>query len=245
MISLSQIINKKVISVFECEELGNISGIYVDKKLKCNYLVINKDNMQWLLKPNTILYINDVIIIKNKSFVNLKDNLTLALANQSTLLNSYVYNVEGNYMGIIKDVYFSKGYNTDLIILDNNEQIMTRNILNIANNMCIISTDTPHKISNFRPKSIPNHKQTKLLDTLVETCKAPEKIIPEKINPPPTAISTQTNFDYSKLLGRKINKNIISSNGEILFKAQTYITKDCIKKIKTFGKLYEILKFSE
>lgn len=244
---ISQVLNKKVISLFECEEIGNVSGILVNKKLKCTYIeIVNKD-IYYLIKPKDIIeYSNDCIIIKNKTCINLKDNLELNILGQSKMLGLDVYDTTGKLIGKITDTKLERNFQLCQLIMDNDTSINLNQIFNLSENLCIIkSINFKSKLCNLKPTTIPKIKQKMEIkvEVLKEEIKQPTE---SKINIiTPTQIKPQSNFDYSLLIGRKIKQNIKAPNGEVLLRQNNYIKKEDIKTIRIFGKLYEVLKYSE
>ena len=252
MFSLSQLINKDVISIYDCEKIGKVSGILVNKNLKCTYIIITHENINKVIQPKDILkYSNDSLLIRNKSCVNLVDNLELSILGQSKMLGVSVYDVDGNYIGKISDVNFLNYFKLFTITIDE-KTFDIRKIFNISDSLCLIKNNNlKTKLSNYKPKGIPNIKQNdqeikvEVLNNINDNPTKMEQINLHENNQSYSKSNTKGNFDYSILIGRKLKRNITSQNGEILLRVNSYIVKENIKTIRTFGKLYEVLKYSE
>lgn len=241
MYKISDLISTPVISLFECEYLGIINNIYFDsKQKKCTYVCIlnESENIKKIIKIQDIYKIGkECVFVKNKSNINLKTDCDKELFNSFSLINLLVFNLEGLKLGISHDIIIDKNFNLDKIILNNSQELNSKEIFNISKSMILISKS---KISTlkFKPKSnvikqnIPNNKVI-----ILNKDKQEEK--------EPITNNEKIITDYRFLIGRKLLKDIQSFNGEVIAKKSTAISKDIIKKASLIGKLVEVARYSK
>lgn len=239
MFKLSEIISMAVISLYESEYIGTIYNITVDnKQKKCKYLLIlnENENIPKVLNVNDIYkFGKDCILIKNKSCIDLQSNISYELDNTTNPINTYAYNLDGDKLGIINDVIIDTNYNILKFIINNSNHIDTSSVFNIGKSAVLINK---HKvnISKFKPKEkiINTDKDNKVM-ILNNSPNSPQ------IQPIQPKIITDSKF----LINRKLTKDITTSNGELIAKTGSKITKETIQKASLFGKLIEIARFSE
>ena len=149
-----------------------------------------------------------------------------------------IYNINGECLGTCIDISLNKNNSIEEIIINNGKTIKFKEILNIGKKIILINNNSL-KLSKFKPKSQIlkikkdyNKKVVILKDTLPK-----QQTISYEIN---DKITTDSRF----LIGRILNKDIISFNGEIIAKVGSIITKDIINKASSYGKLIEIARHS-
>ena len=114
--------------------------------------------------------------------------------------------------------------------------MLTKDIINIGNNIILVSSE-PVKINKFRPRLSTKPKQ--LIENKVIMLTEPQyKEKPKEV---------QTNkiiTDFRFLTGRTLNKDILATNGELIAKKDSIITKEIVNLASMYGKLVEIARYS-
>ena len=139
MINLKNIIGKKVISIYECKEVGQATNVFIAKNWKCEYIEIIHNNIKYILPIRKIsAYKDDSIIIRNISALELKSNLELLLQSNISPIDCRVYSLHGKLLGTIVDVAFNDKLYLDSIRLDDGTEYCRSQILKINDGICII-----------------------------------------------------------------------------------------------------------
>lgn len=231
MKTLSNLIGKPIISIYNGQIEGYVKNLLFDKKLtKVVFLQFFDDNTQEekLLQTKTIYkFGQDAIIIKNDSEVIID---TVDISNYINPINLEVYSLDGNKKGKIVDVALNE-CKVDNLILQNNKVLAINNVLNVGKNVVILKNELKKvKITDFKNKT----KFVKVNSNIkVEMQNGSTIITPQK----PKKILTN-NIDF--LIGRKTNKNIYADNGELIVKKQTKVTSSIIDIVCKYGKLKEL-----
>ena len=248
MIELNNLVKKEVISIYDCQCYGLTTGIYINKRKKCAYLAIKKDELEYILPTNNIYASNgDCIMIKNSGALSLKCNIEMQLAECYLIDCPKTYNLDGKYYGKISNIIFDEKFNISTINLDSGDNINISNVFNLTDEICLICSDNKPKHCKYKPKAIPKikPKMEEVTVTILDNAET-EKITnnqseQSKITLPASKINIS---DTSMLLNRTVTKRIMASNGEIIAREQSKITKDIIKMARINGKLYELVKYS-
>ena len=133
MISNLDLLNKPVISIYECKQVGRISDTYVSKKLKCDYLKIATPNEAMIVETKNLHSFNyDCVMIKNESILNMEENLSLKLSKYSTINLASTYSIDGKFCGKVEKIILDDKFCITKIILDNNTELAPNNIFNIS-----------------------------------------------------------------------------------------------------------------
>lgn len=227
MLSCKDLLGLSVLSLYEGELLGTVDKPYFNKDLKkLSFLgLVGEDGTRWLLNTKAIYHIGpNAITIKNKQ------NAILELSNNESLLsplNSKAYSIEGEYLGLTTDVTFDQKYKTTKVYLDTGRSESIENLTSSGKSTLIFSKN------KIRTSSlIPKDHQSANNEILAPT--------PIKVD---TASQKAPNSNV-KLEGRRCTKDIFNFNNEILIKQNTIITKRHIAQIKKYGKLKELMLFS-
>jgi len=243
MYKISELISLPVLNIYEGEFEGIVYNIVFDCNIKkCKYAcILNEDEgIKKILKLTDIFKISkDSLLIKNNSVLSLECSHDNIISKCTTPLNLKVYNIDGEFIGKCTDVNLDKNFKIESIIINQDKIIPTKEIMSLGKSL-IFTNDTPIKISKFKPKFV--------IKTQNETNQ--NKIILLNNNNTPTQIEQKTNHqtkiitDYSFLIGRILERNIIATNGEILAKKNSVITKEIVNKTSLYGKLAELSRYS-
>ncbi len=246
MIDDKSLIGKKVFSLYSCEDLGVVTNLYISNKYKLRFLELSSKLGKYILESKHIKsYANDSIIIKNSSFVVMKENMELTLANCNNFLGLEVYTVTGKKCGEITNLNFDDKFN--LINFETCDNTFDKaRIFNISKDICLVNDESLNiKISNCRPRSVPKPK-ARLENITVKVASPTTSLDKEesKIKANPFLTKPQLS-DTSILIDRICTKAITSNNGEVICRANSRISYDIVKKARLFGKLYELIKYSK
>jgi len=240
MYKISEIISSPVISLYESENQGIIYNVVFDlKTLKGKFfnLLNEKDNLEKVIEVNEIYKIGkNCLLIKNSSSIELKSNFDYLDCNCASIINLPIYNLNGELIGTSKDCTVDDKFNILKIILNNGDIIEKEKIINVGKSI-ILTNNTSINIHKFKPKlkisntKKNNDKKVIILDTQKDETKAIK--------------SNKIITDYRFLIGRTLDQDIISINGEILAKKGSIINNDMVKKASLYGKLVELARFSK
>ena len=237
MNNVCDLISMPVISLYESCYLGIVKNVLFDSKLKkAVYIVIYDDisDEEKTLPVNKIYSIKDAVMIKNCSDTNLAINLELELETLNSLINLKVYTCLGQDMGRIKDVALDKNYKIINILLNNGECIDNKNLLNIGKTAAIVADKNAKvNIEKFKVRVIPELTDTDIV------VKAMDTINPKKVTLPSRQVA-----NHRMLIDRKVSKNIIANNGEVIIKQNTKITSYVIELARSYGLLAQLTKYS-
>jgi len=242
MIDIANILQKDVICIYDCVRYGKVSSIYLSPRLKCTYMGVFHNNMEYAISTKDISSIdNDCIMIANRSSLTLRINIDKQLEDCIALNNPDVYTSTGKSCGKLKSVILDDKYNLQYIVLENNENILKDRILRINKDICILKSNEKESVSKYKPKKIPSGNIKNSIVTIQKD------FITDKsdVKPVETKMSNKISIaDTSLLLGRITTKQIVAINGEIIARDKAKITKEIIKKARINGKLYELIKYS-
>ncbi len=231
----NEFLSKSVLSLFEGELIGNVDKLYFDKKLKklVELEIISENGTRYSLPVKNIYNIGkNAITVKNNQAVSLKiddDGL------QPSPINSKAYSINGEYLGIIKEISLDEKYQTIKFSLDN--ITLSANELATCGKNTIIFYDNSEKINlnKFNYKPSPKLFKTEAMQT-VETQPIVNAVAVDQPK------NTQnTNF----LLGRVCTKDIYNFNNELLIKSNALVNKKNLKEITRFGKIRELMLYTK
>lgn len=226
-----------VLSLFEGELLGVVDKLYFDKKLKklIEIELIGENNVKLILPTKNIYHVGkNAITVKNNQAVSIKVEASEFCPSP---VNSKAYSINGEYLGIIKELTFNEKYLTEKISLDNGKTLQVNQLASCGKNTVIFYDDNKKvDIKKFTPNKSP--KQLKL-----ETVQTAEILPIENPNIVPVEEKPKQIQNANFLLGRVCTKDIFNFNNEILIKAHSVVNKKNLKEINRFGKLRELMLY--
>lgn len=240
MYKISNIISMPIISIYESEYFGIVYNVMIDskyKKIKYICILNENDNIPRLVSINDVYKIgNDCIFIKNKECVTLEINHENELKNYSNPINLIAYDYEGKYLGIVNDAICNSKHKIEEFII-NNKSYNINDIFNIGNSAILIY-NKKIDVKKFKPKQ--KIQISPICEKVITLSTPSVKATPIEEENKVNKIIT----DFRFLTGRKLNKDVIAINGEMIAKSGTIINKDTITKASFFGKLVEIARYS-
>lgn len=229
-----------VLSLYEGELLGVVDKLLFNKNLKklIEIELISEDGVKLILPTKNIYHVGkNAITVKNNQAVSIKvENSEL----YACPINSKAYSINGEYLGIIKEILFDEKFQTNKIALDNDSTLEVNKIASCGKNSVIFKTnDEDINLKKFTPNKAPKILKIKTVQT-VETQPIPP------INAVPVETQQKTTpQDANFLIGRTCTKDIVNFNKDVLIKANSKISKKHIKEVNKFGKLRELMLYSK
>ena len=220
------IITKKILSIYEGEECGFLLGLqFKDKMQGVRYFVVADEeaDLEYTLKPHDVLSAGeDYVTIRNKT------NLVVSTDTKSSNINSVVVGIDGKNYGLMEDIIWGKNYKIDKILCKDYE-FTPKNIINVGKNVIIVNnTERKMARANFAP-------QEKIDDTKSNTQTV--EILPHATLPTPIRVN-----NTATLLGKRLNKDLMNYNGEIIARKNSVITIPIINSAKQFNIMAELIQ---
>ena len=242
--------------------IGTVSDIVLDKKYNIISLIVNNKE---IALSNIISCGQDAVIIQdNEKQINIKNikrkkNSTKKLTNLNTINSNKVYILNKattqNSQNLSKNGDNLSNFTINFIEKDNNT-IKTNIQKDFANNINYNETDNNNlNAENINSESFITNANSKISNNTINLPPAiSEKVLTEinenyntkikyKLSDNPTQPQTLTT-NYEFLIGRKLEKNIYSSNRELIARKNSKITLDIINKAKLYYKIRELTKYS-
>ena len=234
MSKVSNIISSYVVSVYNGQIEGIVSNILFNDKKQAKYLIISQNDEQFLALETKKIYKtgNGAIIIKNNDVLELMESVEYRLKEYFSPINSIVVSIDGNYLGHVSDIELDDKYNIQNFIVDGQSYALNKAV-NISESVIIINTlNKPQKLANFRSKNkivISNEKIKNQTVNVMEN----QTILPNR-----------TIVNYNFLIGRKVSKDILNFNGEIIIKENQIVNSKILDIARINGKIRELTKVS-
>lgn len=234
MSKVSNIISSYVVSVYNGQIEGIVSNILFNDKKQAKYLIISQNDEQFLALETKKIYKtgNGAIIIKNNDVLELMESVEYRLKEYFSPINSIVVSIDGNYLGHVSDIELDDKYNIQNFIVDGQSYALNK-VVNISESVIIINTlNKPQKLANFRSKN--------------KIVISSEKIKNQTVNvmENQTILPNRTIVNYNFLIGRKVSKDILNFNGEIIIKENQIVNSKILDIARINGKIRELTKVS-
>lgn len=237
MWKVSNIISSYVVSVFNGQIEGVVSNILFNEKRHAKYLIISQNDEQFLvLDTANIFKLGDgAVIIKNSDCLNLMASKELEIKNCFSPINSIVVSLNGNFLGYVTDIELDEKFNILSFSSTNKNAVNLNEIINLSESVIITThgVNNKPKLSRFKAKQQINNIQPKSDTRVVSALTEPDTILPNR---------TVTNYNF--LINRKVSKNIVNFNGEIIIKENQIINSKVLDIARINGKIRELTKYS-
>ena len=226
---LSEIIGKQVFDIYNANIIGTIHDASFDEKYKkvLGFYFFDQDENEFYLKNSNIYSGGDYITVKNIGKVSADFSLDKPLSP----IGKNVVGVTGKDYGTLNDIEFDEKYNITNFVTSV-KTLSPNMVLQISSNVVI--GDEKVKLSNFRPKN--TIKNTLNLDNLTVTMmRLPdEDIQAQKLMPKKLTVNSDI------LIGKKLTKDIMGKNNELILKQNQTITAKQLIIAKQHDKLNEL-----
>ena len=234
MSKVSNIISSYVVSVYNGQIEGIVNNILFNNKKQAKYLVISQNDEQFLVLETKDIYKTGegAVIVKNSDVLSLMESSELKMKECFSPINSIVVSIDGNYIGHVSDIELDNKYNIKNFIVDG--QVFELNkVINISESAIIINTlDIKTNLSKFKSKTkivMGNERITNQTVSVMSN----QTILPNR-----------TMLNYNFLIGRKVSKDILNFNGEIIIKENQTVNSKVLDIARINGKLRELIKVS-
>ncbi len=234
MSKVSNIISSYVVSVYNGQIEGIVNNILFNNKKQAKYLVISQNDEQFLVLETKDIYKTGegAVIVKNSDVLSLMESSELKMKECFSPINSIVVSIDGNYIGHVSDIELDNKYNIKNFIVDG--QVFDLNkVINISESAIIINTlDTKTSLSKFKSK-------TKIVMGNERIANQTVSVMSNQ-----TILPNRTMLNYNFLIGRKVSKDILNFNGEIIIKENQTVNSKVLDIARINGKLRELIKVS-
>lgn len=234
MSKVSNIISSYVVSVYNGQIEGIVNNILFNNKKQAKYLVISQNDEQFLVLETKDIYKTGegAVIIKNSDVLSLMESSELKMKECFSPINSIVVSIDGDYIGHVSDIELDNKYNIKNFIVDG--QVFDLNkVINISESAIIINTlDTKTSLSKFKSKTKIVMGNERITNQTVSVMSS-QTILPNR-----------TMLNYNFLIGRKVSKDILNFNGEIIIKENQTVNSKVLDIARINGKLRELIKVS-
>ena len=234
MSKVSNIISSYVVSVYNGQIEGIVNNILFNNKKQAKYLVISQNDEQFLVLETKDIYKTGegAVIVKNSDVLSLMESSELKMKECFSPINSIVVSIDGDYIGHVSDIELDNKYNIKNFIVDG--QVFDLNkVINISESAIIINTlDIKTSLSKFKSKTkivMGNERITNQTVSVMSN----QTILPNR-----------TMLNYNFLIGRKVSKDILNFNGEIIIKENQTVNSKVLDIARINGKLRELIKVS-
>lgn len=223
---LSEIIGKQVFSIYNTKFLGTVNEIAFNEKHDkvLGLYFFDQDENEFFIKMQNVYSIKDFVVIKNTTKISNEFMLDKPLSP----IGKVVIGIDGKNYGILSDLEFDDKFFITFFITNQDEKIIPKNIITILDNI-VVGENV--KFCNFKPKySKSNEDLLKNLTVSVMKMDEPEqKLMPSKLT---------VNSDI--LIGKKLSKDIIGKNNELILKQNQIISPKQVMIAKQHDKLNEL-----
>ena len=234
MSKVSNIISSYVVSVYNGQIEGIVNNILFNNKKQAKYLVISQNDEQFLVLETKDIYKTGegAVIVKNSDVLSLMESSELKMKECFSPINSIVVSIDGNYIGHVSDIELDNKYNIKNFIVDG--QVFDLNkVINISESAIIINTlDIKTNLSKFKSK-------TKIVIGNERISNQTVSVMSNQ-----TILPNRTMLNYNFLIGRKVSKDILNFNGEIIIKENQTVNSKVLDIARINGKLRELIKVS-
>ena len=223
---LSSIIGKQVFVVYDAMLLGTIHDVAFNNNYTkiLGFYFFDQEENEYYLKTKNIYSINDFVVIKNTNNISNEFLLNKPLSP----LGKQMVSTKGENYGILLDMQIDDKFNIENFESNTNKTVCPTEIVTISNNIVLGKNI---KLSSFKPKKLKNNGVLPNLSVSILKIEpeASQKLMPSKIT---------VNSDI--LIGKKLSKNIIGKNNELILKQNQVLTAKQVILAKQHDKLNEL-----
>lgn len=229
----SNIKNKVVVSISTANKLGQVKGVYIDKTLRAPiYLGVEGDEGAWALKISDVFCHSDIITVLNDEAVAPMGNMDNC---EFVDMGAEVYDVKAFFIGSLTDIKLTPTSPNALLIVKDCH-IKMQKIISLQSKTIIVNTQRKQLKNKLQTlQALPKPQETAAIapapNVLQLTDAGPA------YNPP---LKQRTDYGYNFLLGRRLVRDIVGINQELLIKKDTIITPHLIEQARKTGKLIDL-----
>ena len=204
----SDLINKKVVSIYNGEIEGTVDKILFNKNLKlANLIIKTPDEQLKTLNAKDIFSYGKYVVIKNSTKLFVSENEPYI-----TFLNKEVVGINGENFGNVLDVNIENLKVKE--ILTQNTKINPQNIISNNNIIIINNGEKQYKKYQFKPKNKISITQN-VNQKVAITSKIPIKVV-----------------SNNSLIGKRLFRDLINNKNIVLARKNTIITNKLLNLAK-------------
>jgi sporulation protein YlmC with PRC-barrel domain len=229
----SNIKNKVIVSISTANELGTVKGVYIDKAAKAPaYLGVEIGDEKKALKIKDVFCYSDIITVMDDEAITLPDNSENYVFIDTA---AKIYDVKAFYIGELTDIRLTPvSYNACLVSKDS--FIKMQKIVGIQSGIIIVNTQKK-QLRRRWAATAPKLPKAQEPPAIPPPVSAPETE-PEQTYAEPPKETVISNYNF--LMGRRVLRDIVGINQELLIKKDTIITPKLIEEAKQMGKLVDL-----
>lgn len=224
---LSDIIGKQVFDIYDAKFLGTIHDANFDEKYNkvMGFYFFDQEENEFYIKRQNIYSLSDLVTIKNST----KISSNFVLDKPLSPLGKIMVGVDGKDYGNLNDIELDENYNI-VKFISTKDQLLPSEIMFISSSI-VVGENV--KMQSFRPKQPKNQE---ILNNLTVSVMKMEDDIDNKLKLMPSKITVNSDV----LLGKKLSKDIIGKNNELILKQNQLITPKQVVIAKQHDKLNEL-----
>ncbi len=225
---LSEIIGKQVFVIYDAKFLGTVHDVAFDDKYKkvLGFYFFDQDENEYYLKTQNIFGLNDYITIKNAS----KITNNFLLDKPLSPLGKQVVGINGQDYDFLSDIEIDDNYMVKFFIT-NKQKFSMDKIMHISHSIIVAENA---KMQNFKPKKSKQNEE--LLNNLTVSIMKMEDVKSPQVSLMPPKITVNSDI----LLGKRLTKDIVGKNNELILKQNQTITPKQVMIAKQHEKLNEL-----
>ena len=270
MFKLSSVLNRNVISLFEAQNVGEVSGVLLDKSLnKIRYFAVinhSQNDTELFFPPTLITNVsNDAVTIKNLSKTSSRSDIPPIYVK--VIVGASVFSFLGKDYGKISDIEIDEqgkiinfvtpqltfapskilSHSIDLLIINDTDQKVRLPRPCVKKVSSPVPPPTP-TVTVSATETLIQPKATSLPEVEPSLISSIEPIAPPKA----TAIvshspltSPQENTSYDFLLGRTAQKNILADDDTLIIAQSQIIDSSILSLARKYDKLVHLALHSK
>lgn len=223
--------NLKILSKRDFCIIGEVTDCLLDKDLKklAYFLCINGDE-KFVLPYSFVRSFSDVIVVDDRT--EIRSVVDIDFTQFKSLCKKDVYTDSGECRGVVTDLVFEGDKLKDVCVDDHP---LKPNTIEGVGEIVVLKPPVKRR---KKQKSTPMTSLTSRpspVAVLSAPVPAVNLSVPPSNTAPPRVVS-----DYNFLLGRTLQDDLYTYQGQLIAKANTFVTVEIVEKARLNGKLLEL-----
>ncbi len=245
MQKFSELIGKKVLSLYESREEGAIVGCLLSPKLdKIAYFEVANEEGSLFFAPSSLFALSECAVIKNSSMLFTRASLTKESA--PCPVNFPAFSPLGKSLGVVTDLYIENAEVTSIELGE--RQFPPSSLVRRGEEILFFSEDgkkvklTPPVSAPKAPIPAPSPSAPVVNAMPVVESESPERevFVPVRLSKPDG--ESKSGFDF--LLGKTVNADILSGDGSPIALSGQTIDENILSAVSKEGKLVLLALYS-
>ncbi len=225
-----------VISISTARELGVVKGVYIEKATKSPfYLGIEKEDTEKVLKIKDVFCHNDIItVLKDDMVESLEEAQRFAFVD----IGAEIYDVKAFRIGVLTDIKLTPT-SPNACLISKEYAVKMHKIVGLQSRIIIVNTQRKQlkkRLPSPQTMVLPKAEEQLALAASQSSVTPNEPIVHQAFSSPKEKVISNYNF----LLGRRVLRDIVGINQELLVRKDTIITPRLIAQAKQIGKLIDL-----